>query len=179
MNLCGRIFDYEGEMLQFKDENYKAPFRPSKQADRNLKKIYSIFTTIDGTARGKTFVPQADSEIRNIETEQGGKKTPIYIEELKLSRFIEDYLDQISNDTFKHFQRKSSNDKGSTSAAKVLNDISMILEIDRVIFKTFNALIGNCILPYREKFAQYLEADEGDAMGELDKRAISSQGKKD
>ena len=88
-------------------------------------------------------MPSADSEIRGIESEQGGKKTPIYIEELKLSRFIEDYLDQISTDTFKHFQRKSSNDKGSTSAAKVLNDISMILEIDRVIFKTFNVFANS------------------------------------
>ena len=46
MNLCGKIFDYDGEMLQFKDEQYKAPFRPSKQADKNLKKIYSIFTAV-------------------------------------------------------------------------------------------------------------------------------------
>ena len=126
--------------------------------------------------RAKSSV--ANSEMKAAENDPY-KMTPIYIEELKLSKFIEEYLDQISNDTFKHFKQSSNNDKGFTSAHKVMNDISMILEIDRVIFKTFNALIGNCILPYREKFAQYLEADEGDAMGELDKRAISSQGKKE
>ena len=54
---------------------------------------------------------------------------------------------------FKHFKYDSKDGRQLTSAAKVMNDISMILEIDRVIFKTFNALVGNCILPYRDNFA--------------------------
>ena len=124
--------------------------------------------------RAKTSI--ANSEMKTGENDLQ-KMPPIYIEELKLSRFIEEYLDQISVDTFKHFKQHSNNDKGFTSAAKVMNDISMILEIDRVIFKTFNALIGNCILPYRDKFAQYLEGDEGGLMDELDKMASSNQGK--
>ena len=124
--------------------------------------------------RSKTSI--ANTEMKPTENDSN-MKTPIYIEELKLSRFIEEYLDQISVDTFKHFKQNSNNDKGFTSAAKVMNDISMILEIDRVIFKTFNALIGNCILPYRDKFAQYLEGDEGGLIDELDKMASSNQGK--
>jgi hypothetical protein len=38
-----------------------------------------------------------------------------------------------------------------------MHDISMLLEIDRVIFKSFNALVANCLLPEREKIAVHLE----------------------
>ena len=36
----------------------------------------------------------------------------------------------------------------------------MLLEIDRVIFKSFNALVANSLLPEREKIAVFLEPPE-------------------
>ena len=41
-----------------------------------------------------------------------------------------------------------------------MHDISMILEIDRVIFKSFNALVAICLLNDREKIAVFLEPPE-------------------
>ena len=43
-----------------------------------------------------------------------------------------------------------------------MHDISMLLEIDRVIFKSFNALVASCLLTEREKIAVFLEPPESD-----------------
>ena len=45
MNLNRQVTEYQGDMIKFRDENYKAPFKPSSIGSRNLKKVYSIFST--------------------------------------------------------------------------------------------------------------------------------------
>ena len=65
-----------------------------------------------------------------------------------------------------------------SSSTKVMNDIVLILETDRVMIKTFNALIANCIFPFREKFASFLQPDTNIA-NKLDKDSMNMQWKKD
>ena len=38
MKLNGQISEYAGDMIKFKEKEYKAPFEPSKIAMKNLKK---------------------------------------------------------------------------------------------------------------------------------------------
>ena len=74
---------------------------------------------------------------------QDSKMTPIYMEELALSRFIEDYLDFMIPDIYKQYNGYAeTGDKSVSAATKVMNDIVMILETDRVIIKTYNALVA-------------------------------------
>ena len=86
--------------------------------------------------------------------------TPIYLEELALSRFIEEYLDFMIPEVYKQYNGYAeTGDKSVSASTKVLNDIVMIMETDRVLIKTFNALIALCIYPNREKIAVELETD--------------------
>ena len=77
---------------------------------------------------------------------------------MSLSRFIEDYLDFMIPEIYKQYNGYAeTGDKSVSSSTKVLNDILMILETDRVMIKTFNALVASCIFPIREKIAVYLQ----------------------
>lgn len=60
-----------------------------------------------------------------------------------------------------------------------MHDISMLLEIERVIFKSFNALVANCLLPEREKIAVHLEPpDEHQLFRKLDAGNLNPNVKK-
>ena len=60
-------------------------------------------------------------------------------------------------DVYKHYNGYAeTGDTTLSSSTKVMNDIVMILETDRVIIKTFNAVVASCIFPIREKIAAFL-----------------------
>ena len=159
-NLCEKIYDYDGEMLQLDDQSYEAPFYPGLVGEKNRRKAYSIFSAVP-----EGFMAQTSSRgdmLTSKNSVEGRKtKTPIYIEELTMSKFIEDYLDFLCIETSRQFKQYTlATDKKITAVAKVMHDISMLLEIDRVIFKSFNALVAKSLLPEREKIAVFLEPPE-------------------
>ena len=45
-NLCEKIYDYDGEMLQLDEESYEAPFYPGKDGEKNRRKAFSIFSAV-------------------------------------------------------------------------------------------------------------------------------------
>ena len=67
-------------------------------------------------------------------------------------------------EVYKYQEIDESKKKGVSSTTKVLNDIVMILETDRVIIKTFNALIANFIYPVRGKIQAYLQVEDNENM---------------
>ena len=54
---------------------------------------------------------------------------------------------------------KETAEKKVSASTKVLNDIVMILETERVIIKTFNALVANFLYPNRSKIEVFLQED--------------------
>ena len=51
MGLNHQILEYHGEPISLKDEGYEAPFKPSSQGKRNLKKVDTIYlTTMESSA---------------------------------------------------------------------------------------------------------------------------------
>ena len=75
-----------------------------------------------------------------------------------------------------HKSYKGSMAKTESSSNKVINDIVMILETDRIIIKTFNALVVSFIHQNRDHISDYLQPeDEGGLESELDKRDGNSQ----
>ena len=83
------------------------------------------------------------------------------MEELALSKFIEEYLDFMIPAAYEQYSGQSSAE-GASHATKVLNDILMIMETERVLIKTFNALIANFIHPVKGKITAYLQAEVED-----------------
>ena len=86
-------------MIKYKDKQYEAPFKPNKLGDKNLDKIYSIFSSSNSENLFAKMQTQASVEfdkknppIRR-ETDFGITYEPIYFEEFMLSKFVEDYLD--------------------------------------------------------------------------------------
>ena len=45
MNLNRQITNYQEPMLKYRENEYKAPFKPNGIGARNLKKVYSIFSS--------------------------------------------------------------------------------------------------------------------------------------
>ena len=91
-------------MIKFKDEQYMAPFKPTNIGSRNLKKVYSILLTNPDAVLGKlstSISNETKFELRRDESFLNQKRTPIYIEELALSRLIEDYLDFMIPEIYK------------------------------------------------------------------------------
>ena len=93
-------------MLELDEYQYQAPFQPDQVGEKNRRKAFSIFSAEplgfksqdgrpDGLLAKKSSLPGADLQ---------QKKTPIYIEELTLSKFIEDYLDFICIETQRQFK---------------------------------------------------------------------------
>ena len=152
-------------MIKFKEKEYEAPFEPSKIAKKNLKKANSIFNTTTESAFSKLNSNIAEDNgrfpLRPEESFRPTKPTPVYIQELALSKFIEEYLDFFVPKLYEHYNAYVEvNEKSVTPAIKVLNDILMILETDRLIIKTYNGLVANEINPVREKIAVHLKSDD-------------------
>ena len=84
---------------------------------------------------------------------------PVYMDELSLSRFIEEYLDYFVDYLCKQehilFERHASPDDASSSA-KILSDLIKLLEVDRVSFKSYNTLIAMIIHPDKAKINKVL-----------------------
>ena len=94
-------------MLELDEYQYQAPFQPDKVGEKNRRKAFSIFSAeplafkSQDSARPDVLLPKKSS-FPGADLTQ--KKTPIYIEELTLSKFIEDYLDFICIETQNKFK---------------------------------------------------------------------------
>jgi hypothetical protein len=63
---------------------------------------------------------------------------PFYYDEVSLSIFTEQFLDFFIEESYKKVMRKREN---STTKIKILKDIVLLLETDRVVFKFHNKLV--------------------------------------
>ena len=98
-----------------------------------------------------------DSAAKSLNDTSG---IPIYQDELALSRFLEEYLDYFIEYIFKQeqmlYERNQTTDEVSSST-KVLSDIIMLMEVDRVVLKSFNTLIAMMIYPEKDNITRFLE----------------------
>ena len=92
---------------------------------------------------------------------------PIYQDELALSKFLEEYLDTFTDYVFKQFDQMFTDGKSkqlrddASSSSKVLRDLIMIMEVDRVALKVYNTLVAMLIHQEREIIQKHLQRQAG------------------
>jgi hypothetical protein len=68
-----------------------------------------------------------------------------YIDELSLANFLESFLDIVVPDSFDKIKNKAVRGDLISSGFKVLSDIVMLLEAERIHLKCFNYIICNAV----------------------------------
>jgi hypothetical protein len=91
-------------MLSFKDKGYEAPFKvDSLQARRAMRGLQEIYKT-----EGKVQTSRFNDTITSGTLDGHGASTktydPIYFDELALSRFVEEFLDSMIPEIYKHHE---------------------------------------------------------------------------
>jgi hypothetical protein len=107
------------------------------------------------------------SDDRENTFEREMQETPIYFDELFLSKFIEEFLDdQLVDEQFvdifnpqKQPGAENSDPESVSAQQKVFSDGLMILECDRVIFKALNAMSAKLLQEDRERVCRLLNAE--------------------
>lgn len=78
------------------------------------------------------------------------------MDELSLSRLIEDFLDQQITDSFKQLDPDNLHYETMTTVHTCLHDVVMLLEIERMIFASYNTLVCKFLARRRREYTEHL-----------------------
>lgn len=81
------------------------------------------------------------------------KINPIYFDEVSLSKFTEEFLDIIIQNGYSKITKAS----GATGCSKFLQEIILLLEIDRVLLKSYNEVVSQFFDEHQAIIRQVLE----------------------
>ena len=164
------LIDYQGpSMIKL----YKAPYKIDKKTKKKFVYYNSIYSaTADQFSKMKS-IPSQDmpggfvNQLPNMERKESSAtnqndpgQIPVYQDELALSKFLEEYLDYFVDYIFKQEQmlyERNQSTADVSSSTKVLSDLIMIMEVDRVVLKAFNTLVAMIIHPEKENITRFLQ----------------------